>query len=278
MKTPRLEAGKSRSGGDAVRRKAKSVNDEPLYRRRREHKWLVTPDDGRVVENAVARGVPLVRHAGSDESRVVSLYLDHEDGGLWRRAKASPGDCVKLRLRAYLSPEGTSDAFVFEIKQSAGGTTSKRRVGVDPASLALLCAGDFDALDPTLLTAPQRALLARRALRPAVFVSYRRRVYQQDDRLRVTFDRDVAWHRPPGDVRAALLAVSRGLADTARGGLGRVVVEVKLAQGEPPAFLRDALGGRPRALGFSKFVAAAGQDPVARQRTRQEAQENVDRL
>lgn len=250
---------------------ASLVNDEPLYRRRREDKWLVTPDEGGAIEAGVAAVLPLVRHGGEDESRIVSLYLDHDEGDLAESACSSPDDCVKLRVRGYLSPDGTTDAFVFEIKHRAAGTTSKCRVGVEPALLARLCAGDFDAIDETLLSKPQRALLDRRVLRPSVFVTYRRRVYQNDEHLRVTFDRDVSWHDAPDDVLAAIRLVALGRLPPPRGALGRVVVELKQAQDANTEFVRRMLEGRPRALIFSKFVAAVGLDPNARHLIRQEA-------
>lgn len=250
---------------------ATTANDEPLYRRRSEDKWLVTPEEGRAIEDQVAAALPLVRHGGEAESRILSLYLDHEGGGLAKRAHASPDDCVKLRVRGYLSPQGTTDAFVFEIKHRVAGTTSKCRVGVNPASLARLCTGDFTALDPTLLSDSQWALLAGRPLRPSVFVTYTRRVYQGDENLRVTFDRDVSWHEAPDEMQTAMELASLGRLPPPRGALGRVVVEVKQAHGETPAFVHESLDEQARSLTFSKFVAALGQDSTARHFVTREA-------
>lgn len=244
-----------------MRREAIPANDELLYRRRREEKWLVSSESGRVIEERVSAALPLFRYAGANESHVCSLYLDHEDGELAEAARFSPDDCVKLRVRSYLSPDGTGDRVVLEVKERKAGVTSKYRASVNAASLASLCAGDFDAVDPLLLSKSQRALLVGRVLRPSVFVTYRRRVYQGDPNLRVTFDRDVSWHGPPDDVAQAVALVTLGQLPTPRGGLGQIVVEAKQSSGVQPPFLARALGGETPTTTFSKFIAALGSDP-----------------
>lgn len=234
-----------------MRVKVEPANQELLCRQRREDKWLVAPDVAASLEAQVAASMPLVRHGGRDASRVASLYLDTADGTLSARAIQSPRDCLKVRVRAYLDEDGCVGELVLELKSHLAGTSRKWRLRVDPAAAVALCEGGLSTVAP----APLLQWLGRRPLQPVVTVTYRRRIYQADETLRVTFDREVAWRAPPLQVGEAVASLG-ATGTVAQGGLEQVVVEVKQTQGTTPRALRDALSKQVPQLTFSKFVFA----------------------
>ena len=244
--------------------KLEQANDESLCRRRREDRWLLEEEAALALEGRIARELPLLRHGESDASGIASLYLDRPDGTLTARAIRSPHDCMKVRVRAYFTADGRLGDLVFEIKRHRRGATRKWRVRADREALAEICAGRLDEVRPED-RGPLRRLLQGGALQPVVAVSYSRRVYQADEDLRVTFDRDVSWHAPPAALEEALALLAGGALPAPHGRLGQVVVELKQVSGPTPMSLAGALSGEARARSFSKFVAAlrSGADRTA---------------
>lgn len=235
-----------------MRVKVEPANEELLCRKRREDKWLVSADVATSLEARIAASMPLVRHGGRDVSRVASLYLDTDDHALSARALSSPHDCLKARVRAYLPDDGSACELVFELKRHLEGTSRKWRLRVDPGALIALCERELSTVAP----APLVQLLGRRPLQPVVAVTYLRRVYQEGETLRVTFDRDVAWHTPAPEMGDAVTRLVASPAPHAEGGLDQVVVEVKQTRGARPRAVREALSNEVRQLTFSKFAAA----------------------
>lgn len=211
---------------------------------RRERKVLL----GAAESEALAR--ELGRAAAPVESRIVTVYFDTPDAALARRALDSPGECVKLRAKAY-SPDrsGVPGQIVLEVKRERAGVTSKERAWI----------AREDARAALGRLAPAFGRVA-----PVIATSFRRRVFQPSPAWRVTFDHGLAFHAadwrlfepdaPPWSVAL----------QPPFGGESRVVVELKHGPEGLPEWLASL--ARRRAEPFSKFAAALAQ--VARSRSK----------
>ncbi|HEY6725530.1 MAG TPA: VTC domain-containing protein, partial [Polyangiaceae bacterium] len=189
---------------------------------------------------------------------------------------------LKLRLREYSEVQEPSSALVteptvlpppepwlwLELKQREGSITSKRRIRVARANAAcrFVRGRAVEALSRAQEQGQEqrgiKALLlqlkeADEPLEPSVLVSYRRQSFQADEgQLRVTIDRDVAYHRLPASLTHWAKPLVRSALGAAVGAEPRAVVEIK-RRGSLPSWLDRVLleVGAP-AISFSKFVAA----------------------
>ena len=107
----------------------------------------------------------------------------------------------KVRIRRY-GDRGPWEKVFVEIKSRKGPYISKSRFSMDPPSVPLLGNPLQQTLRPESLTPPEAGVyhevisLARLfQLRPVIFIRYTRRSFwaEGDERLRITFDRDLSY-------------------------------------------------------------------------------------
>lgn len=200
----------------------------------RERRYLF-PDAAAVDALLRTRLGPVEYVAGRPESRVATVYLDTPEG-TWSAGRAR----TKFRCKSY---DGGA-SWWFELKRRVGNVVDKWRRPVPPDALPALLGGGrrWEELRP---------FAGDRPLRPLAVVLYARTAFEAGG-LRVTLDRDVAFHRVSDGAPWA--------AGERIGGVAGVVVEVK-RDGPVPAWLAPALKGR-RAKDFSKsrrVLAALGR-------------------
>jgi hypothetical protein len=213
---------------------------------------------------------------------VTTLYFDSPLRDLASACEAG-GDNIRLRTREYHdrgSQGARFEPFVWmELKARSGERTRKRRFGIPLDEVAALL-GDGVISSRLLLLRVARAGEARRwtppelleeiaelgartrgPLGPDCVVQYRRRAWQDDDeRIRITLDTEVAYHAAPREPFTGRPLSER--LGPACGRLAHALVEIKLRR-ECPAWLdelADALALTPAYAGrhtFSKFVAAS---------------------
>ncbi|HYG67233.1 MAG TPA: VTC domain-containing protein, partial [Anaeromyxobacteraceae bacterium] len=189
--------------------------DDGLTSVRREIKVLLDEDEARALAATLARIAPPV------ESAIVAVYFDSASAQLAARVERTPGDCVKVRVKAY-APDRSAipGRVVLEVKRERGGLTSKDRTWLPPAEvsgvIARVLAPSFGALAPVLAT------------------SYRRRVYQASPSWRVTLDDALRFHAADWSVFAGGAIPSRGVFWLFYGCERRVVAELKHGPGGLP--------------------------------------------
>lgn len=271
--------------GDAVHQLDEA--SAAMTRARREVKFLVPKSRFAEFSSVVAKHLPMhvVRTWGdsapplSDQS-VTTVYFDTPERELFRAADGTEHN-IKLRVREYdaIHPElraiaeregaGFDEIVWIELKQREGDRTSKRRAAVPkPDLVAFLEQGvRSPAMDVIARTVPETEdvldALQRfvrdlgKPLHPACVVNYVRSAWQAlDGSVRVTIDRDVAFHAPTADQWRRQDLTDRASLGPPVGGETACIVEVKL-RGELPGWLESALRRCDATrVDYSKFVAA----------------------
>lgn len=244
-------AGTVSSVADARPREAPA----PAASREREQKRLLTRAQA---QELLARLAPLAELELQDPARPVEVtwttYLDTDDLRFFASSRTALARRVRVREYAAAEAPGSplvfADACFLELKESAGGRRRKLRYRSDRAGIAralrMLSRGaSADPRDPAL--AEIAGALAGAALAPRVCTRYRRLSLLAAPGVRITFDEDVRFHRPPapGDPPG-------GDPASLAGALPGVVVEVK-GRGAVPPWLSAALEGLDPLPDLSKF-------------------------
>jgi hypothetical protein len=218
--------------------------DDGLTRVRREIKLILDDDEAGALTTALEHVV-----GPAMESVIVAVYFDSPSAQLAARLQRTPGDCVKVRAKAY-APDRSAvpGRVVLEVKRERGGLTSKERAWLPPtevpAAIARWLAPSFGPLAPVLAT------------------SYRRRVYQVSPAWRVTLDDGLRFHEVDWSLFAAGAPPWHAALPRAYGGERRLIVELKHGAGELPDWLAEL--GRHRGTLYSKFAAASGKAELDR--------------
>jgi SPX domain protein involved in polyphosphate accumulation len=207
---------------------------------------------------------------------VTTLYFDSPLHDIAIACEAG-GDNVRLRTREYHDRRGAKirhEPLVWvELKARSGDRTRKRRfaLALDEAGSLLEEGvisprlGIFQRAQPShsatlLAEIAELGTRTRGPLGPDCVVRYRRRAWQDsDERIRITLDTELSYHRPPArpfvDGRPLVERLGPACAR-----LPQALVEIKLRQ-TAPAWLDELT--EPLALAFagkhtfSKFVAAS---------------------
>jgi hypothetical protein len=236
----------------AARPRHEPVSATPLER---EQKRLVTCAQAQHLLDRIAERAELEIH---DPARPVELtwttYLDTDDLRFFASSRSGPAR--RVRIREYASCETPSAApapagvSFLELKESAAGRRRKLRYRSDRAGidrlLEILAGGVRPAFDDVAVAEIARAL-AGVALRPRVCTLYRRLSLAVTPWVRITFDEDVRFYRPPAGDEAAI-----GPREALLGAVPGVVVEVK-GRGAVPAWLSASLERIEPLPDFSKF-------------------------
>ncbi|MBQ6493763.1 MAG: polyphosphate polymerase domain-containing protein [Erysipelotrichaceae bacterium] len=127
------------------------------------------------------------------ESKIRSIYYDNERFEMIRRSIEKPEYKEKLRIRSY--DEAADDDMVFvEFKKKLDGIVYKRRTKARCADVIDdIYTADF--VDEQIGNEIKYALNYYGKVKPAVYIGCTRTSYvgKQDKRLRITFDRDIAY-------------------------------------------------------------------------------------
>jgi SPX domain protein involved in polyphosphate accumulation len=226
---------------------------QDLVKRRVEIKHLLSPSAAPDVHRRLRAADP-----GTDakriSGRVVTTYLDLPDRRLTRAVLDHPEENLKLRIREYLSEQGTPvSPFVWvEMKEREGEISRKSRFRLHKRLLAkfldggvdlgevLTCQSDpFDVGD-VVQAVQEIHMVAEGPLSPIGTVRYRRDSIQGGDpAARVTLDEEITY-----------------FVGTASWTEGSAVVEVKHSGERPPSWCR-AVVGPGRASEYSKFLVLA---------------------
>ena len=234
------------------------TDEGQLTRLRRETKAMLEPEEAQALCQQIERRFGLGDVA---ETRITSIYLDHADGRLAGAALDDPTHCLKLRIKEYSPDYGrTGEArCVVELKRQRGPVIRKRRFWVPRACIPAIFRGSAFSILPAPARAARTALLqvgGARVLSPRVTVSYARRVFTLSDTLRVTVDRELAFHDLPDDLLFAARPLGQEALSRPFATERRAIVEVKHISASIPAWLAPLFEGARAAGTFSKFGAA----------------------
>ncbi len=229
-----------------------------LDRHRHERKLAMDPGAADAIESALSDRFNV---AACAEFRVCTLYLELPDGRLGRAALLAPGDCLKVRIREY-DPDWGRPArprCVVELKQQRDELSHKQRFWLPRAALWPLFRGPLSQLLPfgppgLSARAALRAVGGAEHLRPLVAVCYRRKVLQMASELRITFDRELTFHRAADSVLLGPASLQPALLGAPYARETRTVVELKSRSAAIPEWAGALAGARADA--FSKFAQA----------------------
>lgn len=158
---------------------------------------------------------------------VTSLYFDNAGWGCFWDKEAGLEERAKLRFRVYSTHLTEHDTVFLELKQKHDATVSKKRIVIPrPAYDRFLETNSTSSLAPFFTDESRaifreiRAFMERNCLYPRLLVRYRREplVWRFNDRLRITFDHDIA------AIPASSLCVSGAMFPTAS---QQTIMEVK---------------------------------------------------
>jgi hypothetical protein len=213
--------------------------DDGLTCVRREIKLLLDDDEALALAGVLDQvvGPPM-------ESAIVAVYFDSPSAQLVARLHRTPGDCVKVRAKAY-EPDRSAvpGRVVLEVKRERAGVTSKERAWLPAPEVPLAISRGL---------APAFGMLA-----PVLATSYRRRVYQASPAWRVTLDDGLRFHAADWSLFAAGAPSWHAALPQAYGREQRIIAELKHGPGGLPEWLADL--GRARGTLYSKFAVASGE-------------------
>lgn len=128
---------------------------------------------------------------------IATLYLDTQNLALCQHSMTGQKNRFKLRVRSY-SDEPDSPCF-FEIKRRADAAVIKTRSKIVPDEMAHLLSEDFhwSRLGHDVNESLKQFLFYMSSIcaKPMIRVRYRRQAFESimDDRVRITFDRELAY-------------------------------------------------------------------------------------
>lgn len=233
--------------------------EEALTRQRHERKLTLTAPEAERLCKQLEKAFGKTNLA---ETRITSVYFDCADGRFARRALADPENSVKLRTKEYEpdydNPQGAARC-VLDLKKQRGRLITKHRSWIPRGALRAIFSGDAEAVrrfGHAALTAfaRVRAAAGGERLMPVIAVSYRRRVFQASSDLRVTVDRELAFHRGDPELFLGPDALTAERLGTPVGRDERIIVEVKHVGENVPAWISPLI--EVEIQGLSKFGAA----------------------
>ncbi len=168
---------------------------------RREIKYLLSE---RQTDEVLRRISSMMTEDCYSDQTICSLYCDSADHILARLSMDKPVYKEKLRLRAYGTPEDSSDVFL-EIKKKFQSVVYKRRAEVSFAeAMALLCNGFQPECGQRQVLAEICHMIKRDSLAPAAAVFYDRSAFRgiDDPELRLTLDGNIRFRTDDLDLRS----------------------------------------------------------------------------
>jgi hypothetical protein len=188
-------------------------------------------------------------NAGGAAYPILNIYYDTPDNDVIRASLSKPAYKEKLRLRSYGAPSLDSTVYV-EIKKKVRGVVNKRRSGMKlREAYPFLKSGAIPAIQSYMnaqVLSEAAYILERKALKPALFLSYERTAYFGERGLRVSFDMNIRTRRC--DLRLEYGAYGEPLLNE-----GERLMEIKTAE-SIPIWLSNLLAEcKAYPTGFSKY-------------------------
>lgn len=212
--------------------------------RRYEKKYLL---DQKQYEAIIAMIAPYVRPDKFHETKIRSIYYDTDSFQLIRRSIEKPEYKEKFRIRSY-GEAGDGDTVFVEFKKKLDGVVYKRRTRA-VCNDVLEDIGSCRFRDEQIGKEIRYALAYYGKLSPKYYIGCTRTSYvaNDDERLRITFDRDVSY-------RTKDLSLRSGVKDKAV--TDKTVMELKISQAMP-LWLTEILDKtKAYPQGFSKVGTA----------------------
>lgn len=170
---------------------------------------------------------------------IYNVYFDTEDEAIIRASLRRPCHKEKLRLRSYLSPVPKGGIVYLEMKKKTAGIVHKRRaeMTIEDAE-KFLSTGEFTRTESYIRTQVLeeiRFFMRTHAVKPAVYICYRRRAFfdPKDSNFRVTFDDEIRACRENASLKGTHLSE-----DILPG--NRYLMEIKTS-GAVPKWLAESL-------------------------------------
>jgi hypothetical protein len=231
--------------------------------KQREQRYLLDRASAEHTVNTLFNALPTVVYVpGSVVTQVVTTYLDTPAHHYLAIADRSEGlRTLKVRVREYQAISrdsgqvtSTRDCYL-ERKERVNEVRIKQRVEIGKSELAGILDQD-KALNGSNAAKAITGELSTLDLRPALVSSYRRIVFGDEDNLRVTFDEQLAYYKPPPGLYESNDALTFDVLGEpiARG--PKRILEIKIPEhAEIPEWLAALVADIPDANGFSKFRA-----------------------
>ena len=214
---------------------------------------------------ALAGRLPVVSYEpGSTRTLVVTTYLDSPARDYLAIVEGtSGGRSLKVRVREYMPLYGEDSAAArltpgpscfLERKERVGELRTKQRIELAKVDVARVLRRELELTGEPSVVRALRGELDSRELKPVLVSVYRRRVFGSDHGLRVTFDDQLGFHRPPDELYGRDGALGPALfgAPLARGPAH--LLEIKEPSGaQTPPWLTELLAGLEPVERFSKF-------------------------
>ncbi len=247
-----------RKGKASTAKMPDKLTDRTL-RCRHELKYHISESKAEAVAQFIKPYIQLDRYCKlhrSGDYPIVSLYLDSGDLQLCRESLGGHKNRFKLRIRSY-TDEPDYPRFL-EIKRRINTIIMKSRARVMDRDVPTLLAGL--PLPPQNYTADTETInqfqfyMNNIRARPAVLVRYTRQAYEGglENRVRVTFDRELAYHVTSlPEVRLAGGAWQRNSFT-----LGGVILEVKFTAHYPVWLSRMVKYFNLRQQSISKYASS----------------------
>ncbi len=229
------------------------VKTSPLFLERYELKYLIRPDQVPAIEEFIAPYCELDPYCeGPGFYRINTLYVDSTNSVLFTRRMSGQKNRFNMRIRSYGIE--SNPPYFLEIKHKSSGYVRKYRSKIMASDVEeAIFNPPFDA-DKNYALFSQLATL--HGVEPKVMTSYDRVAYLSvvDDYARVTFDRNLRYHRPTDwMMKPDLLAEMNYDNETLFPPDRSIILELKSTV-RVPMWLHDLIGYfQLERGGFSKF-------------------------
>lgn len=236
--------------------------ESQTWRNQDERRYELERDVAERVLAKLAAHLPVVTYGDAPATTLVAtLYFDTPDQYYLERARsAGKLSSIKVRAREYFPVSDDVERRVLEQaqhcylerKERTGTIRDKTRVRIGKEDLAPIIEHIIDVPGTSAIL---REEIRNRSLVPAMISMYERRVWGNDEDLRITLDERIRYYRAPDRVYDGLTALQPSeLGNPAAAGPKRILEVKHAASTSLPPWLATLLAELPEATGFSKFL------------------------
>jgi len=160
--------------------------------RRCEKKYLITGEQGRSLQKLVAQHTEIDQQG---EYLIRDLYYDTDNWDIICKSIERPSYKEKLRLRLYGEYNNESQGFL-EMKRKYDDIVYKRRIAFPVGELKDRRIREIVSADDSQISREISYFLQNNPVSEKIHIAYKRTAYNgiEDNGLRITFDRNVAFH------------------------------------------------------------------------------------
>jgi SPX domain protein involved in polyphosphate accumulation len=160
--------------------------------RRREKKYLITSEQGAALQKLIASHTVIDQQG---EYLIQDLYFDTANWDIISKSIERPLYKEKLRLRLYGQYNSESQGFL-EMKRKYEGIVYKRRIAFPLGELKDRSVREIVSEADSQISSEISYFLKTNPVSEKIHIAYKRMAYTgiEDKGLRITFDRDIAFH------------------------------------------------------------------------------------